>query len=100
MYEALVAQVRYHIQKAEFMGLKEAESTCLLKETADAIEKMQDALLLMVLQYCTTNDGLLYNSFMTAGEYAFALLGVENGQQADSLWNKLSDEKPQKEETE
>lgn len=39
MYEALVARVRYHIQKAEFMGLKEAESTLLLKETADAIEE-------------------------------------------------------------
>lgn len=41
MYEALVARVRYHIQKAEFMGLKEAESTLLLKETADAIEELQ-----------------------------------------------------------
>lgn len=40
MYEALVARVRYHIQKAEFMGLKEAESTLLLKETAGAIEEL------------------------------------------------------------
>lgn len=41
MYEALVARVRYHIQKANFMGLKEAESTLLLGEAADAIEGLQ-----------------------------------------------------------
>lgn len=40
MYEALVARVRYHIQKADFMGLKEAESTLLLAEAADAIEAL------------------------------------------------------------
>ena len=40
MYEALVARVRYHIQKANFMGLKEAESTLLLAEAADAIEEL------------------------------------------------------------
>ena len=44
MYEALVARVRYHIQKANFMGLKEAESTLLLAETADAIELQQKLL--------------------------------------------------------
>lgn len=44
MYEALVARVRYHIQKANFMGLKEAESTLLLAEAADAIEELQKAL--------------------------------------------------------
>lgn len=41
MYEALVARVRYHIQKANFMGLKGAESTLLLAEAADAIEKLE-----------------------------------------------------------
>lgn len=40
MYEALVARARYHIQKANFMGLKEAESTLLLGEAADAIEEL------------------------------------------------------------
>ena len=43
MYEALVARVRYHIQKANFMGLKEAESTLLLGEAADAIEELLKA---------------------------------------------------------
>ena len=37
-YEALVARIRYHIQKANFMGLKEHEGTLLLNEAADAIE--------------------------------------------------------------
>lgn len=41
MYESLVARVRYHIQKANFMGLKEAESTLLLAEAADAIEELR-----------------------------------------------------------
>lgn len=40
MFEALVARVRYHILKANFMGLKEAESTLLLRESADAIEEL------------------------------------------------------------
>lgn len=40
MYEALVARVHYYIQKANFMGLKEAESTLLLNETANSIEKL------------------------------------------------------------
>lgn len=40
MVEALVARIRYHIQKANFMGLKEAESTLLLGEAADAIEEL------------------------------------------------------------
>ena len=44
MYKALVARVRYHIQKANFMGLKEAEPTLLLGEAADAIEELQATL--------------------------------------------------------
>lgn len=39
-YVTLTARIKYHIQKAEFYGLKEAESTVLLKEAADAIEKL------------------------------------------------------------
>lgn len=42
MYKALIARMRYHIQKANFMGLKEAESTLLLGEAADAIEELTD----------------------------------------------------------
>ena len=44
MYKALVARIRYHVQKANFMGLKDAEYTLLLGEAADAIEEMQATL--------------------------------------------------------
>ena len=40
-YVALAARIKYHIQKAEFCGLKEAESTVWLKEAAAAIEDLQ-----------------------------------------------------------
>lgn len=43
-YEGLIARIRYHIQKANFMGLKEHEGTLLLKEAADAIEELLKAL--------------------------------------------------------
>ena len=63
MYEALVARVRYHIQKANFMGLKEAESTLLLAETADAIEELA-AFKAQITDghfYCM-RDGVLYEA--------------------------------------
>lgn len=41
MYDELIARIRYHIRKADFMGLKEYESTRLLNEAADAIEELQ-----------------------------------------------------------
>lgn len=44
MSEALVARIRYHIKKANFVGLKDAESTLLLGEAADAIENLSKAL--------------------------------------------------------
>ena len=69
-----------------------------MREAADAIEALQAALILMVLQYCTTDDGLLYHSFMSAGENAFAVLGVENWQQADQLWDSVLNQKHPKEE--
>ena len=44
MYGELIARIRYHIQKADFMGLKEYESTRLLNEAANAIEDLITAL--------------------------------------------------------
>ena len=58
-------------------------------QAADAIEELEYALLLMVLQYCTTDDRLLFHEFMSAGENAFAVLGLENGQQEAPLWYKM-----------
>lgn len=37
-YTALVARIRYHIEKAKFCGLENHEATQLLKEAADALE--------------------------------------------------------------
>lgn len=48
MYEVLIARIRYHIQKADFMGLKEHEGTLLLNEAADAIEEL--------LAYCNNQE--------------------------------------------
>lgn len=40
-------------------------------------KELEYALLLMVYQYCTEKD-YMYHSFMTAGETAFNVLGIEN----------------------
>ena len=40
-YEGLISRISYHIQKANFMGLKEYESTKLLNEAIDAIENLE-----------------------------------------------------------
>ena len=47
-FESLIARIRYHILKANFMGLKEHEGTLLLKEAADAIEGL--------LVYCDNQE--------------------------------------------
>ena len=44
MYEDLTSRIHYHIQKAEFYGLKEHESTKLLVEAADAIKDLNKTL--------------------------------------------------------
>lgn len=52
---------------------------CIDDCMADAltlIRQLQYALLLMVSQYCTEDDGTVFHRFMTAGEHAFAVLGI------------------------
>ena len=44
MYEDLTSRIYYHIQKAEFYGLKEHGSTKLLVEAADAIKDLNKTL--------------------------------------------------------
>lgn len=102
MYDDLVRRLRKCATEAGACKTCELDSnpSCtdvLMEQAADAIEELQKALLLMVLQYCTTDDGLLYNSFMSAGENAFAVLGLENGQQAEPLWDRVL-QNPQNEE--
>ena len=90
MYDELVRRLNEYSAEHQKHG-------GITAEAADAIEELQDALLLMVLQYCTTDDGLLYHSFMSAGENAFAVLGLKNGQQADPLWDRVLIQKPTEE---
>lgn len=40
-YKGLIARISYHIEKANFMGLKNYESTKLLNEAIDAIENLE-----------------------------------------------------------
>ena len=84
MYDELVKRLQDFA--AGTMRDKDAQ---LAFDAANAIEELEYALLLMVLQYCTTDDGLLFHEFMSAGENAFAALGLENGQQEAPLWYKI-----------
>lgn len=65
MYEALVARVRYHIQKANFTGLKEADSKLLLADAADAMEELQ--------QQVEHYHGCMDDWFEAAQEYKSAV---------------------------
>lgn len=60
-----------------------------LKEAADAIERLEAALILMVLQYCTDEDGTLWHQFMCAGEGAFDALGITLKTNPQVLWDRL-----------
>lgn len=60
-----------------------------LKEAADAIERLEAALILMVLQYCTDEDGTLWHQFMCAGEGAFDALGITLETNPQVLWDRL-----------
>lgn len=48
------------------------------------IADLEEALMLMVYQYCVTN-GKLDHRFMCAGEHAFTALGLENGDSVEKL---------------
>lgn len=99
MYDELIKRLRNEAETERWLLPHSDNGTAaILDEAADAIDELRDALLLMVLQYCTTSDGLLYHSFMSAGENAFAVLGLKNGQQADPLWDRVLIQKLPKEE--
>ena len=57
-YVALAARIKYHIQKAEFCGLKEAESTVLLKEAAAAIESLHQENTFLKAMQCQLSDSV------------------------------------------
>lgn len=87
MYEKLVRLLKDKAGSFDYDGW--VDTAVVMEKAADAIEELEYALLLMVLQYCTTDDGLLFHEFMSAGENAFAVLGLENGQQEAPLWCKM-----------
>ena len=54
----------------------------------DRIRQLEEALLLMVDQYCV-RDGRLDHMFMCAGEHAFAALGLEYGDLEETVDARL-----------
>lgn len=53
-------------------------------EARRRITQLEEALMLMVYQYCVTDDRLDHR-YMCAGEHAFAALGLENGDSVEKL---------------
>lgn len=52
------------------------------------IAQLEEALMLMVYQYCVT-DNRLDHRYMCAGEHAFAALGLQNGDSVEKLETML-----------
>ena len=59
-----------------------------LDEAKKRIEQLEEALMLMVYQYCVTDDRMDHR-YMCAGEHAFAALGLENGESVERLEEML-----------
>lgn len=64
-----------------------------VREVIALLKEYDEALKLMVYQYCTmkpltVHDEVFHNKFMSAGEAAFRLLGLENGQSTDGVWER------------
>lgn len=78
MYDELVKRLRFY-----------QDGTLYYKQAADAIERLEAALILMVLQYCTDEDGTLWHQFMCAGEGAFDALGITLKTNPQVLWDRL-----------
>lgn len=71
----------------------EADGLKLVHDALALLKEYDEALKLMVYQYCTMapltiSDEIFHNHFMSAGEAAFRLLGLENGQSTDCVWNR------------
>ena len=65
----------------------------MVQEVITLLKECDEALKLMVYQYCTmkpltVHDEVFHNKFMSAGEAAFRLLGLENGQSTDGVWER------------
>lgn len=58
------------------------------EEANKRIAQLEEALMLMVYQYCVT-DNRLDHRYMCAGEHAFAALGLQNGDSVEKLETML-----------
>lgn len=71
------------------------EDSCSYRLTKDALELLKEydsALRGMVYQYCTEEHGEkeeFFHRFMSAGEEAFKVLGIENGEEVtdEFIWS-------------
>ena len=59
-----------------------------LNEAHKRIAQLEEALMLMVYQYCVKEEKLDHR-YMCAGEHAFAALGLRNGDSVETLENML-----------
>ena len=59
-----------------------------LEDARKRIEQLEEALMLMVYQYCVIDDRLEHR-YMCAGEHAFAALGLQNGESVERLEEML-----------
>ncbi len=63
----------------------------MLRCTLAYIQQLEEALLLMVYQYCQEDDGCVSHRWMTAGEHAFAALGIENYCSIETISKRLDE---------
>lgn len=62
----------------------------MLRCTLAYIQQLEEALLLMVYQYCQYDD-YVSHKFMVAGEHAFAALGIENYCSIEAIEKRLDE---------
>ena len=58
------------------------------EEANKRIAQLEEALMLMVYQYCVT-DNRLDHRYLCAGEHTFAALGLQNGDSVEKLEEML-----------
>jgi hypothetical protein len=63
----------------------------LIADALDLIQQLEEALLLMVYQYCQEDDSYMSHRYMVAGEHAFAALGIENYCSIDTIEKRLDE---------
>lgn len=63
----------------------------IVRCTLAYIQQLEEALLLMVYQYCQEDDSYMSHRYMTAGEHAFAALGIENYCSIETIRQRLDE---------